>query len=673
MIRCKLVEYSNPDATQVLSRVGRAVSGPTLSIGRAAACRIYLPDPRIRLEHATIRRAEDGGLYLDAIGPVSVDLRPTGSVRLAVGQRITLGPYDFIVDELADGPGEAAARLTLSFALRAADDSPAAAIAALGREGVRRGWLTRRRLAWSLALAVLLATGVLPLWQALQPVPPLGTAKHAVAGGAAIAAAADAPMATAPAAAAPVAVAPVPAAPVAAEPAPTAPAAAAARTGPIAAADTPASGWQQAVQRLDTFWNPGPISSAHRTFADDCRACHATAFVRVADDSCTHCHEHVGPHIEDAELERSAFAAQRCASCHREHQGPPAMRRVAALGCAQCHADLARYAPQSKLGKFADFADEHPDFRLSIRRADDPEKIERIAQTPALRHDAGLKYPHDVHLDPKGVKSPQGPAATGGRVRLECADCHRPDAAGVGFEPVTMARHCQSCHRLAIDPQAPAREVPHGGPEAVAVSVREIYANLAVARFPLEVVTANTFLQRPTGRPATRSASSAERWVQEQSERSFAAMFAKDKGVCSTCHTTTRAGDAGDAAAGSTAATNPANSANSANPELAALIAGALPAWRVTPVVATRDWLPKSAFSHAQHASAKCGDCHRAAASKSADEVLIPDITVCRKCHGGAQRDSEKLVSRCEDCHAFHRATEHPVFARQAEDAAVAR
>ena len=62
MIRCKLVEYINPDATQSQARVDRAVAGEVLGLGRAASCKIYLPDPRVRLEHASIHRAEDAGI-----------------------------------------------------------------------------------------------------------------------------------------------------------------------------------------------------------------------------------------------------------------------------------------------------------------------------------------------------------------------------------------------------------------------------------------------------------------------------------------------------------------------------------------------------------------------------------------------------------------------------------
>ena len=55
---------------------------------------------------------------------------------------------------------------------------------------------------------------------------------------------------------------------------------------------------------------------------------------------------------------------------------------------------------------------------------------------PKVEEATGLKFPHDVHLAPAGVKSPRGD------VRLECASCHLPDAAGVRFEPVSMQAHC---------------------------------------------------------------------------------------------------------------------------------------------------------------------------------------------------------------------------------------
>ena len=585
MIRCKLVEYTNPDATQTQARVDRAVSGEVLGLGRAASCRIYLPDPRVRLEHAAIRRAEDGHLYLEAAGPVFVNQRAQTDVRLAVGQKITIGPYDFLVDSLEDGPGLPGARLTLSYALRAGAPAGTSAVRDEALGGLRSGWITRRRLAWLFTLVMLVCAG-LPVWHAYHPPEqPL-------------------PFATAP-------------------------------------------GWQtDAVQwvrartaRLDTFWNPGPVSSAHQSLAQDCRACHTQPFARVADTACSSCHKTTGTHVADKQLDHAAFQGQRCATCHKEHQGSASMRTVDAIGCAECHGNLRAHAPQSTLPDVSDFGRQHPEFRLSVRLPGDPPQVQRVAQTAGLRNDTGLKFPHDIHLARAGIKSPTGPAATGGRVVLECASCHRPDAAGNGFEPVRMARDCQACHRLSVDPQAPEREVPHAAPPVVTMAVREIYASLAVDRIPVSLVTVNSLLQRPQAQAEPAQATSAGRWVQQQSERAMFTMMEAPHGVCKTCHAVERL-------------PAPARSPSAQ--------------WQVRPIVATDHWLPKSTFSHTQHRNASCTGCHEAGASKTAADILIPDLASCRNCHGGPRAEAPQVASRCDSCHGFHGKVEHPAFGKTA-------
>lgn len=584
MIRCKLVEYVNPEATQSQARVDRAVSGEVLGLGRAASCKIYLPDPRVRLEHASIHRAEDGFLYLEAAGPVFVNQRVQTNVRLALGQKITVGPYDFVVDSLEDGPGAANARITLSFSQRVQAPGADDALVREAAGGLRSGWLTRRRLAWLFSLIVLVGAA-LPVWHAYHP--------------------------------------PDQALPFA--------------TGP---------GWQtQAVTWvrthtawLDTLWNPGQISSAHQTFATNCRACHAKPFERVADTSCVSCHKTTGAHVADKAIDHAAFQGQRCATCHKEHQGLGSMRAVAAVGCEQCHSAIRSFAPQTTLVNVADFGRDHPEFRLSIRQADLARPVQRVAQTSGLRVDTGLKFPHDKHLARAGIKSPTGPAATGGRVVLECDSCHRLDAGSARYAPVRMARDCQACHRLSVDPQAPEREVPHARPAEVAVAVREVYASLAVDRFPVSLVTVNSLLQRPQAQAVPGHATSAGRWVQEQSERTLTSMMDKPTGVCRTCHAVEK---------------QPATT-------------GKMASWQVQPIVETGHWLPKSRFSHAQHGNAACTTCHKAATSRTSADVLIPDLAVCRTCHTGAKPDQQKVVSRCDSCHGFHAKVEHPMFANTA-------
>ncbi len=609
MIRCKLVETIHPDETQIGALVGRAVSGEVLSLGRAAACKIYLPDPRVRLEHALIRRAEDGLLYLESAGPVYINQKQHSSMRLAVGQKISVGPYDFIVEAVEDGADRPDPRLTLSYALRATALAPAQASSALVLVGVDGGWIGRRGLAWMLSLAVALVFAAWPVWHAFQPPDSAAaTMAQAPAGGGAAAGSGAAQVPPA-------------------------------QQAGLAGVQAQALRWvNQSGKRLDTLWNPGTISSAHQAFGQDCRSCHDKPFERVTDASCASCHANTGDHIRDVTVAQHTFQGQRCATCHKEHQGASGMRSADTVGCVQCHANVRSYSALTTLGNVSDFARDHPPFRLSIRQQDKGHPVQRSTQTAALRNDTGLVFPHDIHLAKLGIKSPAGPASTGGRVVLECANCHTPDVAGARFEPVTMAKNCQSCHRLSVDPQVPQREVPHAGPEVVEVAVREIYASLALDRFPVNLVTVNTLLQRPAGEPSVGQATQAGRWVRQQSQATFNQMFASANGVCKTCHAVQAEKLAGRQAA----------------------------IWKVSPIVVTDHWLPQSLFSHAQHKQAACVSCHEAPGSKRASEILIPAIASCRTCHTGAAKDKEKVVSRCDSCHGFHPPKAHPVFQARA-------
>ena len=588
MIRCKLVEQvradakDGRDANDGTGRVDRAVSGASLSLGRGASCKIYLPDPRVRLDHALIFRAEDGRVYLDAIGPVLVNQRAETSVRLQTGQTISIGPFDFVVDEVQDDVGVPEARLSLSYAVRESAAQQGEVAITRQPAGPRDGWLTRRRLSWLFSLAVIALCAGLPVWHAYHP-----------QGGAA-----------------------------------TSPS----NHGPVA------DGVLAHTTQLDRFWNPGPISSAHEKFAQDCRACHTTPFARVADANCTQCHKNVGAHIADKRVDDSTFKGQRCATCHKDHQGRIGMRVADALGCVQCHGSIREFSPLASLGNVSDFARDHPPFRLSLRQGAQAKAIARVAQTPELKNQTGLKFPHDIHLAKAGIKSPSGPAATGGRVVLDCTNCHTRDAASARYEPVRMESHCQSCHRLSVDPQAPERQVPHAKPEVVRTALREIYASLAVDRYPASLVIVNSLLQRPAAEaPAARSVQ-ARRWVQEQSEQALSAMLDKGTGECRTCHRITRQ----------------------------AVVAGKPLNWDVAPVVMTNQWLPHSRFSHAQHQNAPCASCHKSGESATSADILVPDLAICQSCHAGAKAEPNKVVSRCESCHGFHGQTPNPVFEKGA-------
>ena len=81
-----------------------------------------------------------------------------------------------------------------------------------------------------------------------------------------------------------------------------------------------------------------------------------------------------------------------------------------------------------------------------------------------------MKFSHQLHLDPQGIKS------TTGEIKLVCSDCHVSEVNGGAMQPITMEKNCQSCHQLTFDVDDPTRVVPHGSPADVLMMMREYYA-----------------------------------------------------------------------------------------------------------------------------------------------------------------------------------------------------
>ncbi len=580
MIRCTIVEYS-PQAGDTASRVARATVSETLSMGRAAACKIYLPDPRVRLEHATIHRAEDGYLYIEGNGgTVLVDGEPVDLKRLVTGQTILIGPFEFAVADVVHGPDCQQLLLTLNFTHKPVEAVRADTARSAG--SVRRSPLNVRAMSWLAALTCLVMLLVLPIWQVYQP-------RDALAG----------------------------------------------------TEDT----------KLDVMWNPGEISSAHKTIGNQCQSCHTKPFQRVKDAACAACHQNSGPHIGSyIALQAQVFGGQRCASCHREHQGEDGMKKVDARGCEDCHGNIKNHAPATILPDVGDFGKDHPEFRLTMRVGVEPKAVLRQDFDANLQEHSGLKFPHALHLAKSGIKSPNGPLQTKGRVVMECKNCHQLDSAKVRYQPIRMETACAGCHRLGVDAQSPTRQVPHAEPAVVINALRDIFSSLALEPTPSQVVTVNSLLQGPQIQAGTQSRSSVAQWVNDKTLAAAKDMFENPKGTCQTCHSITRTAD---------------NKSDVA-----------MPVWKVQAVLSTDHWLPKSKFTHAQHENAPCSTCHAAATSKASTDILIPMIATCRNCHTGTSMQplnvlrQDKVISRCSSCHDFHSATVHASFTAEKARAA---
>lgn len=378
-----------------------------------------------------------------------------------------------------------------------------------------------------------------------------------------------------------------------------------------------AQGWLATADRL---WLSGAISAPHRYFAADCGACHQRPFVQVQDGACLECHRTIEHHVDPNRFSFASFEAVACQSCHKEHNGiAPIVLADQAL-CVACHAKPEHWETKTESQSVGDFGTRHPEFRPTVvANATVPVYArQRLDGGAPPQERSGLNFPHAKHLDEKGVKHP-----TEGTIRLACADCHRPEPGGLGMLPIRMVDHCRRCHALTFDRNAPQREVPHGKPREVRAMLDDFYAHAAL-KDRLEDLLAGQGERRLPRSQASLSreeAAAALEGAQRQAREVAAETIGKR--VCKTCHTVIppRGDDE---------------------------------PWSIEPVLLADRWLPHAKFNHAKHELVECGDCHAARQSKSAQDVLLPGVTLCQSCHGG-EASADKVPSTCITCHDFHR------------------
>lgn len=177
MISCLLIQVSrSPQGLPV--RKESVVAGETIQIGRGFSCKMHLPDHRVNLLHATVRRSEDGTLYIDGEKDATININGfiEQSAALSLGTRIEIGPYLLTV-EPASGKHDIALTVEMIHPLPEPDiakicRSAPVTLSALG--------LSKRRLGFGLAAFIILVFLLLPLlpgtssafdkWQAALPI-----------------------------------------------------------------------------------------------------------------------------------------------------------------------------------------------------------------------------------------------------------------------------------------------------------------------------------------------------------------------------------------------------------------------------------------------------------------------------------------------------------------------
>ncbi len=382
----------------------------------------------------------------------------------------------------------------------------------------------------------------------------------------------------------------------------------------------------------DGLWQSGEVSSPHKHFAKKCDSCHLKAFEMVPDKACASCHKDTTVHADPEIYDLHSLQGVRCATCHKEHNGTEFLVRRDQFLCSDCHSNL-RERTETELENITDFSDQHPEFMPKILfnagsntaagTAESSLKWQRVSlDTPGIRHETGVVFPHDIHLDVNGLDSP-----TGSKV-LQCSACHQTDAGDSYMMPVEFEQHCQECHRLTFDPGTPERELPHSNLDDLSATLDEYYAFVALrGGYEDDDDSTPAFIsqRRIPGKELTPvQRRTALAWAQEK------AADVKEEVIefrtCGLCHKVERDEDE---------------------------ISG----WRIPPVQISQRWFTKGAFDHAAHRATDCADCHDAESSKHSEDLLMPGIKVCRDCHGGEHADSDaegKLESGCISCHVFH-------------------
>ncbi len=398
-------------------------------------------------------------------------------------------------------------------------------------------------------------------------------------------------------------------------------------------------------------WNTGDVSRGHAYIEDDCQSCHSGLFRPVQNDDCMTCHHDIGRHAPP-QMAMTALDEASCATCHLEHRGRQVdLADLGAGFCADCHSRLSATLLATTMRNASDFGEDHPPFQLALV-TEPSEEAESVDVTPDLVEVSGLEFSHLRHV---------GKAVSGRgdeKQYLQCGACHQPDAGGLYMKPIVFEEHCEDCHRLDFDATAPADAAPHGDPAVIRNRIRGFYANRVLDGDVKDPAAPRRLrLRRPGARLTSEEAELSRRWV-DSKVASAERRFYERPGTCDLCHTLAP-GEASDGGMG------------------------------IAPVQVQDVWVPGSIFSHGSHAPFACVKCHPAAGvfdpeddtslarpawsmegaipyeltprtptttvSKVAGDILIPDVTVCRDCHAGANaRGGEKVPSPCSMCHPFH-------------------
>lgn len=541
------------------------LDNPAISLGNRNDQVIQVLDPAVAPKHVLLKAGSRGRFSFKAVGAqrLNVGGKPVRRGTLKPGQGLALGAQRLNVAEAPPG-FDAALELVLS------EPDKVAGAATYFHAQLSQTTLGTRRLAWILALAIPVLFLVLPL--AGFKYPDIGRILR-----------------------------------------------------------------QQPLVPSDGQWISGPISNAHHipSIGTDCNTCHLKLFEPAPNRACIACHDNIRGHVDWQQVSVPELATLRCANCHVEHNEPDNLVRNDPALCIDCHVQPAEIAQVKGGGELPQPAsgfskESHPQFQLALLSQTglgNSWEMQRVSWGAAsLREQSNLKFPHDLHLNPEEVQSPQ----TG--KPLQCSACHKLKDDGEHFVPMTMETTCRGCHALTFDDDFPDKQLPHGDVSAAIVALEEHF----IRKFadPGLRQADQRFIRRRPGftEDEEQCQGSAFECGEKLALREAVNQFSGSG--CVTCHEV------------------------QAQPE-----APLTERWSVTPVRLQTDWYPFAAFDHVAHMTPgdrksrdtrqTCDECHDAQSSKDSHDILIPGIKNCVECHGPVN-DNTQVALSCRGCHGFH-------------------
>lgn len=390
----------------------------------------------------------------------------------------------------------------------------------------------------------------------------------------------------------------------------------------------------QAWLPSDEFWSSGPLSPAHQQAAGErCDTCHEQLFTRVRDSACQECHRTIHDHVSKEHRALTKLGeAQRCATCHREHNEPASFLVDGGDGlCVDCHRDSQHDFGTLQVEPVSGFsAGRHPAFKAHLLK---PQPVAagsgvafewrtEIAALDRAREQSNLKFSHVQHLDAARILRKDNSQP------LACADCHRLEPDGEHFEPITMEGRCASCHELTFDRSAPDRQLPHGKPREVVLTLQDYFTR--------------KFSDPNASRPGR--ARRIPGHEEEEQECVGAAPFecAMRSARVEIENQFSRQGCVGCHVVVDTQAQN------------------IFDRFQVHPIRFARDYFPAGRFDHRSHqiqgkltGDAACLSCHKAKDSKDSGDLMLPAMTKCEECHGDRPA-VERIKVQCVSCHSYH-------------------